>query len=91
MKDIPKYKCHKVVQAFKIFGVTLQRDPDVPYGDVGFLQAYPDENLAIVKVSSEYITKHKPRPGGYYVRYEDGHESWSPAEAFEDSHMLIEE
>ena len=29
--------------------------------------------------------------GGYYVRYPDGYESWSPAEAFEEGYTLVEE
>ena len=29
--------------------------------------------------------------GGYYVRYEDGYESWSPAKAFEEGYTRIPE
>lgn len=41
-------------------------------------------------VSAAYIGKHNPRPGGYYVRYLDGYESFSPAGAFEAGYSLIE-
>ena len=36
-----------------------------------------------------YLDKHEPQAGGYYVRYADGYESWSPAEAFENGYMPI--
>lgn len=32
----------------------------------------------------------KGKVGGYYVVYEDGYESWSPAEAFEKGYTLIQ-
>lgn len=32
----------------------------------------------------------KELSGGYYVRYQDGYESWSPAEAFETGYVRIE-
>ena len=50
----------------------------------------PEENLPPIKVDRAYMNKHKPEVGGYYLRYEDGYESWSPAKAFEDGYSLIE-
>ena len=38
-----------------------------------------------------FVQKHNPQSGGYYVRYEDGYESYSPAEAFESGYTPIEE
>jgi hypothetical protein len=32
------------------------------------------------------MIKHAPQVGGYYVRYPDGYESWSPAKAFEEGY-----
>ena len=40
-------------------------------------------------VSQEYIDKHHPQEGGYYVQYEGGYESYSPAEAFESGYTRI--
>jgi len=42
-------------------------------------------------VSAEYMAKHTPRAGGYWVRYEDGYESFSPATAFESGYVRVED
>jgi hypothetical protein len=42
-----------------------------------------------VLVSKEYNDKHAPEIGGYYVLYDDGYESWSPAAAFESGYTLV--
>ena len=84
--SMPKYKCHKVVQAFQIEAISqVIKDP----GRWG-LSSGSKDNLRI-HVSPEYMEKHKPKVGGYYVRYADGYESWSPADAFEDGYTLIPE
>ena len=36
-----------------------------------------------------YVKKHNPQAGGYYVVYEDGYKSWSPAEAFESGYTKM--
>lgn len=64
------YICHKRVQAFKITRV----DGFHLYGEL------LDE---VVQTDRIYFAKHNPQPGGYYVRYADGYESYSPAAAFE--------
>jgi hypothetical protein len=43
-----------------------------------------------VPVTLEYMSKHKPEAGGYFVIYGDGYESFSPARAFEEGYTLIE-
>lgn len=35
------------------------------------------------------MAKHKPVAGGYFVVYEDGYESFSPAKAFEEGYTRI--
>jgi hypothetical protein len=40
-------------------------------------------------VDAAYLIKHAPQPGGYYVRYQDGYESWSPAKAFEEGYVEV--
>lgn len=50
----------------------------------------PVENgYAPFAVSPEYCRKHKPQVGGYYVRYKDGYESFSPAQAFEEGYTRV--
>ena len=40
-------------------------------------------------VTSEYVAKHGPRAGGYWVRYEDLYPSFSPAKAFDEGYTLV--
>lgn len=84
-REMPKYKCHKEVWALKIkmFGVNE--------ADGSGLITPEDTGYAAFKVSKEYLEKHKPQPGGYYVVYKDGYKSFSPAEAFEGGYERKEE
>jgi rhodanese-related sulfurtransferase len=38
-----------------------------------------------LEVNAEYMAKHQPVPGGYFVYCEDGHRSYLPAEAIENA------
>lgn len=42
-------------------------------------------------VSADWYRRHKPVAGGYYVVYEDGYASYSPAEPFEAGYSPIPE
>ncbi len=83
--EYPQYKSHKIVEAFKIGEIILHPEwgskhvlcPEAP-------------GLPTKLVDGAYMAKHCPQVGGYYVRYPDGYESWSPAEAFEDGYTLIQ-
>ena len=81
--DLPKYKSHKTVQAAKIVNFDLNASGD----HYLVLEGVP----APVEVSDDYMHKHMPEKGGYFVRYEDGYESFSPAGAFEAGYTKIEE
>jgi hypothetical protein len=48
-----------------------------------------DAGFAAFTVSGEYMQKHKPEPGGYYVVYDDGYKSFSPAKAFEEGYTRL--
>lgn len=53
--------------------------------------AHPDQPA--IEVSAEYLDKHKPQAGGYYVVYRlgqpDEYRSYCPAEQFEEDHEAI--
>lgn len=88
------YRSHKTVQAFKISRVeTLQSEEliggDGPRPDGAML--YDESGSMQASVAQAYLTKHRPKVGGYYVQYEDGYESWSPAEAFEGGYTEMTE
>lgn len=75
-----RYKCHKEVMAAKI--TSILNSGCEPY--VLSLEGGGTRN-----VSHTYMLKHNPQVGGYYVLYDDGYESWSPAKAFEDGYSLM--
>lgn len=47
------------------------------------------KNFPSFVVDAQFIAKHKPEVGGYFVVYNDGYESFSPAQAFEEGYTLI--
>ena len=82
-KEMPKYKCHKEVWALKIENIK-QIDSD------GNAEITPiDKGFAPFVVSCEYVARHKPEVGGYYVVYEDGYKSFSPAGVFESGYTRL--
>ncbi len=82
---LPRYRSHKEVWALKIksvasLGVT---------GEDGALLTPDGDAYARFKVSADYVHKHNPKAGGYWVRYDDGYESFSPSEAFESCYTRV--
>ncbi len=80
--EMPRYKCHKEVWAFKIAGME-----GVEGGEFTITPA--EAGYAPFRVDAAYMQKHQPKVGGYYVVYRDGYRSWSPASEFEDGYTLI--
>ena len=80
---LPKWKCKKIIEGFKI-GV-------IEYIDNGGAEIKSDCGKYVVRVQQSYLDKHRPDIGGYYVRYQGGYESWSPADALEDGYDPIVE
>lgn len=91
-RELPRYKCHKEVWALKIAAITLKTDRD-PYGidpfSYGAVITPADDGYAPLEVTAEYMIKHNPQVGGYYVQYQDGYKSYSPAETFEAGYTRI--
>ena len=86
--DLPCYLSHKRVWAIKIKTVvyaTLQ-GTDI----TGTAEITPeDSKFPPFRVNADYVKKHQPKAGGYFVLYEDGYASWSPAQAFESGYTRI--
>lgn len=61
----------------------------IPAGGFGATVVPEEDGYEPFKISGEYIKKHKPQAGGYYVVYEDGYKSWSPAEPFESGYTKL--
>lgn len=82
--EMPRYQSHKTAWALRIRDLK----PRIP--DDGTLLLTPDEDgYAPFVLDAAYVAKHKPEAGGYYVVYEDGYKSFSPAKAFEDGYTKI--
>jgi hypothetical protein len=81
--EMPRYQSHKQVWALKVKEVICSADQSegaiIP----------EEEGFAPIPVYGEYLKKHKPKAGGYYVVYSDGYKSWSPAEAFESGYTRV--
>lgn len=97
-REMPKYRSHKKVWALKIKSIEINprdtskdvngmSDPNEP-GRIGTITP-EDDNYAPFHIDEAYIAKHKPQEGGYYIVYEDGYKSFSPAEAFEGGYTRI--
>lgn len=91
--EMPRYKSHKEVWALKIKRIVFLTSEEFtsdngPEPDGAMI--YPEEHgYAPISVKQEYVDKHKPEVGGYYVVYKGGYISFSPADAFEDGYALI--
>lgn len=90
--EIPRYKCHKEVWALKIAGLkyTNRTGDEEAESDGSMLLTPADDRYSPFIVDAEYVQKHKPKVGGYYVVYKDGYKSFSPADAFEEGYSLVE-
>ena len=88
--QMPRYKSHKEVWALKIAEVRMPDIPENQESDGSRIIVPEEAGYAPFTVDYEYVRKHDPKAGGYYVVYKDGYKSWSPADAFEDGYTLIE-
>ncbi|MFA6125423.1 hypothetical protein [Sphingomonas sp.] len=87
--EMPRYKCHKQVWALKISELKSTASPEQE-SDGSLLLVPSDKRYAPFVVDAAYTRKHRPEVGGYYVVYDDGYKSYSPAKAFEDGYALLE-
>lgn len=93
-REMPRYKCHKEVWALKIADIIPNENPDKTgrsaAASYGARIVPAEDGYAPLEVSAEYMMKHNPQVGGYYVVYGDGYKSFSPAEAFEEGYSMID-
>lgn len=72
--EMPVYSCHKKVHALEIGKIE------------GNVLHFVNARYAPIDVGPEYISKHPLNLPGYYVVYDDGYKSFSPAKAFEEGY-----
>lgn len=90
--EMPKYNCHKQVWALKIADIEFDSENARKQNretDGSALIIPADDGYSGFKVTAEYLNKHNPHVGGYYVVYKDGYKSFSPADAFEDGYSPV--
>ena len=76
-REMPRYQSHKTVWALKIADVN------------GFNLSFADEGYAPIDVDPKLFMRYTPVKGDYYVVYDDGYKSISPAKAFEDGYTRV--
>jgi len=88
-QSMPRYRCHKEVAALKIARVSPVLLTGAP-NPVRYMIMPADERYSAFTVEPSFFHKHNPQAGGYYVVYENGYESFSPAKPFESGYELID-
>ena len=73
---LQKYKCHKIVEAAEIIGISV--NGELSFGPGNYILC-----------SRYWLDKFKPEVGGYFIKYEDGYTSYSPKEAFEKGYSIF--
>lgn len=76
-RPMPRYRCHKEVWALKIAAVD------------GARVVFAEEGFQPLSVDPKMFARYKPVAGDYYVQYDDGYQSFSPAKAFEEGYTRI--
>jgi hypothetical protein len=86
--EMPRYVSHKKVWALKIASIVFDGVDANSAGESGggAMITPAEAGYAPFRVDSEYVRKHDPKVGGYYVVYADGYKSWSPSDAFEEGY-----
>lgn len=89
--EMPRYKSHKQVWALKIESVG-EAGPvgtgDRP-GRGGYRLTFSDRGYAPIMAPAEMFSRYMPTAGDYYVVYDDGYKSISPAKAFEEGYTRL--
>lgn len=88
-REMPVYQCHKRVWALKIKEIKLDGEGEDRESDGSAIITPVEDGYAPFKVPPGYVQKHQPKAGGYYVVYDDGYKSFSPAKAFEEGYSLL--
>lgn len=78
---MPRYRSHKTVRALKI--------ERVERAGVDYMIVFEGGELAAV-VPTSFFARGQAQAGDYYVVYQDGYASWSPAKVFLEGYSLVE-
>lgn len=79
--ELPLWQAHRTVRAAKILKISR-------VGNTGLYLLDLEDGLH-VHVTYSFVERHTPFVGGYFVRHNDGFESFSPKHAFEEGYRRI--
>ena len=84
---MPLYQSHKKVSAMKIGAIEFEQDGSAVIAPASIHAKYGNR-----KTGPGYRERFKgdEEDLGYYVRYADNYESWSPTKAFEEGYTLVD-
>jgi hypothetical protein len=83
-KEMPRYQCHKKVWALQIKEVFSEPGDQKPA-----ILHFMDPVYKPISVGYGVVSRYWPKPGDYFVVYEDGYQSVSPQKAFEEGYTAI--
>lgn len=86
---LPLYQCHKRVRALKIRELNEKPRTGFQKPDGSLLMTPWETGFDVIELSPEFVKRHNPEVGGFYVVYQDGYVSYSPQKAFEDGYTLL--
>jgi hypothetical protein len=81
---MPLYRSHKQVRALEIKEV--QRDDESMRVRLIFVDSEHPLNFI---PNDPIFARYKPQPGDFFVVYEDGYQSFSPAQAFREGYTRV--
>ena len=93
-RELPRYRSHKEVWALKIGAIMIDPAQSATFKGIhtslaGAVITPAEPGFSPFRVDGTYMAKHSPEVGGYWVRYADGYESFSPCEAFEEGYSPV--
>jgi hypothetical protein len=77
---LPEYVCQKRVKAARIFTVVPPAEPW--HSLYTLLLDLPDGKQGAQAVPGEFIDRHAPKPGGYFLRFDGGLAGYASEETF---------
>jgi len=90
-RQMPRYKCHKVVQALQIKAIIRDGEGENRETDGSAMIVPMEEGYEPFKVDFDYMHRNKPQIGGFYVVHKDGCKSFSPAREFYDGYVSMDD
>lgn len=82
--QLPRWQSHK-----RVFADRIARIGPVATMPADGIDRWVLDCGAVVDVTPDLIARGSPKVGDYFVQYDDGYKSWSPAQAFEEGYTRV--